>query len=112
MDVTFGAAAFGFYNERQTFYGYEGSTAETYASENNISFEIMLKPGDINGTGEPDGEDVLDLAVVIAFDGLENLSEKQRTAANLYTDDDGENGEPVINIKDLIKFVQMMAENR
>jgi len=103
----------GSYESNFKIYGIPGSYAETYASENNIPFEEMpLAPGDINGTGKPDDQDVANLAGFIVSNDISSLSKKQLAAANLYTADDGENGEPVINIKDLIKLAQMMTQNK
>ncbi len=103
----------GSYESNIKIYGIPGSYAETYANENNIPFEEMpLAPGDINGTGKPDDQDVANLAGFIASNDISSLSGKQRAAANLYTADDGENGEPVINIKDLIALAQMMSQNK
>jgi len=94
-----------------TLYGYTGSTTETYAAENNIPFKKLLEPGDIDGSGAPDNSDIVLLAEYILGD-LSQLTENQLAAANLYTEDDGENGESVINVKDLINLAQIIAQNK
>ena len=94
-------------------YGVPGSYAETYASENNIPFEeLPPPPGDMDGSGVQDESDIASLAGLIVINDMSSLSEKQLAAANLYTADDGENGEPIINIKDLIKLAQLIAEKK
>ena len=93
-----------------TIYGYEGSKAETYANENGITFQIISEL-DFDNSGELDKEDVKTVAQDM-LKSISNLTEKQKAAANLYTADDSENGEPIINIKDLIKLAQLIAEKK
>ena len=65
--------------------------------------------GDVSGDGELAQEDITMIADAILG---ATLTEEQLKYGNVYTADDGENGEPVINIKDLIKLAQMMTQNK
>ncbi len=92
-NVSFGSYVFRSCPASLTIYGYTGSSAETYAEENNILFkEIRVTPSNIA------------IAVQAIFG--KTLTEEEFKYANVYDADN------VINIKDLIKLAQIIAQNK
>lgn len=84
----------------------KNSFAHTYAKNNNIDFEYIV-PGNIDGVGTTDEDDVYFLASNL-LTGLSGLSDNQIHKANLYEDYD-EFDMPIIDIKDLIKLAQIVV---
>lgn len=90
-------------------FGYSDSYAETYAGENNIPFICVDKiDGNIDLSPETNIEDIIYLASSIVNGKTPQLSDTQKKLANLYEDYDG-NGEPIINIKDIIALAKLIA---
>jgi len=94
-----------------TIYGIPNTKTHVYANENDIAFVPMIVFGDINSNGTPDESDINAVADYLSSVSSRNFSGSQIFAANLCTKDDI-NGEPVINIKDLIALAQLISNQK
>lgn len=86
----------------KTIYGYKGSTAETYANENEITFiplDVEFEMGDLNGDGVVDSADIIILKQAIY--GNQKLSPNQAVASDM-------NSDGKINVYDLVLIKKNM----
>lgn len=90
--------------DKLTIYGYEDSVAQKYAADNEIPFVSMGKPS------IADNKEVKKLTSAI-LGNLQDIGGELAHTLNYYVGDDDINGEPKINIKDLIALAQMLSEN-
>ena len=106
-DTVKGIGTNAFYScDNITFYVNKDSYAHKYLSNNNLSYEYIL-PGNVDGIGSVDEEDIRFLATNM-LTGVDGMTDKQIEKANLCEDYD-ESDKPIIDIKDLIKLAQIVA---